>query len=229
MTLKQSWDSLPRKRGNACWEAHPTHADVWRQIISLPGVPSPSPARRPHPYLCTPPPEPGLPVTLLPREKGRGSNSVLSLVPDIFCHLSGEQAGPLITAKGERVFKTQPVKICRAEGGKGSRWQLSKQKHAFQSPDSLVWGALRRIRPQPGFLNGPRRPEAGQAPPPQGTWRKGVSGKKSGAQPLSHGESQTVKAERSAGLRFGLVSFPLPPPPLHRPLSIWRTGSCPLP
>lgn len=108
--------------------------------------------------------------SFLGRREG-GSSSVLSLVPDIFCHLSGEQASPLITAKGERVFKTQPVKICRAEGGKGSRWQLSKQKHAFQSPDSLVWGALRRIRPQPGFLNGPRRPEAGQGPP------KGLGGR----------------------------------------------------
>lgn len=189
--------------------------------LALPGGPTLISA--PHPQS-----QGSLSPSFLGRREG-GSNSVLSLVPDIFCHLSGEQASPLITAKGERVFKTQPVKICRAEGGKGGRWQLSKQKHAFQSPDSLVWGALRRIRPQPGFLNGPRRPEAGQAPPPQGTWRKGVSGKKSGAQPLSHGESQTVKAERSAGLRFGLVSFPLPPPPLHRPPSIWRTGSCPLP
>ena len=116
--LKQNWDALPRRRGNACWEAHPTDVG-WSQIISLPEVPSSIPACSLYPSLCTHPPNPkGHPApdalrAFFPQEKGRGRppHSLISL-SDIFCHLSGEQASALITAKGERVFKTPPVKIC---------------------------------------------------------------------------------------------------------------------
>lgn len=116
---KQTWNALPR-RGNACWEALQLMSTTGTKLSACLRPPPPFPLQplrlslpclnpKRHPAqeaLC-----PVITLLLGERKGGRQPHSLISL-SDIFCHLSGEQASPLITAKGERVFKTRPVKIC---------------------------------------------------------------------------------------------------------------------
>lgn len=111
---RAKWGALPRKRGNARYEAHPAHVTTGAKVSACLRSLSPPPcaastlisASSPPQFLETTQHRTSCDPSSSSREEAGSKPRSLLSRSGFSCRLSGEQAGPLITAKGGRVFKT---------------------------------------------------------------------------------------------------------------------------